>query len=237
MTRAALDALIDGRPEVGVFLSRAWLSGFFADPPTAPSPRSSLLRQGRCCAASVPLAIRPDPDACVRCRSLAAHSVRSRRSALPPRVSRRRIAIRSSPGLPRRSARRVRLLEFRDVPVDFRAVGRDPARRCRRHTARRASAAGNLHAAVSGSRTTSVSHAVRDAPSAAFARSLEKHRRWLDIRCRLQIDVLDDRDEVHGCVRVPRRVPPHALARLDRRVRARRSTRVPIPSPAALPRC
>ena len=34
------------------------------------------------------------------------------------------------------------------------------------------------------------------APAAAFARSLEKHRRWLDNRCRLGIDVLADRDQV-----------------------------------------
>src|SRR5204863_1597360 len=30
---AAIDRLLESRPEVGVFLSRAWLSGFFAEPP------------------------------------------------------------------------------------------------------------------------------------------------------------------------------------------------------------
>jgi CelD/BcsL family acetyltransferase involved in cellulose biosynthesis len=34
------------------------------------------------------------------------------------------------------------------------------------------------------------------APSAQGMRSLEKHRRWLERRCRLRIDLLDDPDEV-----------------------------------------
>ncbi|HET9359363.1 MAG TPA: hypothetical protein VFO58_06415, partial [Vicinamibacterales bacterium] len=39
-----LGALIDSRPHVGVFLSRAWLSGFFAEPPPGSEPFLLMLR-------------------------------------------------------------------------------------------------------------------------------------------------------------------------------------------------
>ena len=41
---AAIDALIESRPQAGVFLSKTWLSGFFAEPPTSPRPWPVLLR-------------------------------------------------------------------------------------------------------------------------------------------------------------------------------------------------
>jgi CelD/BcsL family acetyltransferase involved in cellulose biosynthesis len=43
---AAMDALIASRPHVGVFVSRAWLSGLFHEPPPGVEPLLVLLRDG-----------------------------------------------------------------------------------------------------------------------------------------------------------------------------------------------
>src|SRR5688572_16122527 len=56
----ALGALIDSRPHVGVFLSRAWLSGFFAEPPDGCEPQLVLLREGETLRGVVPIAVRRD---------------------------------------------------------------------------------------------------------------------------------------------------------------------------------
>ena len=55
---AALNALVESRPEMGVFVSTAWLSGYFADPPDGSEPSLALLRQGRALRGVVPIAVR-----------------------------------------------------------------------------------------------------------------------------------------------------------------------------------
>jgi CelD/BcsL family acetyltransferase involved in cellulose biosynthesis len=54
----ALDALIEGRPDVGVFMSRAWLAGFLEEPVPAVEPAFVLLREGETLKGLAPLAIR-----------------------------------------------------------------------------------------------------------------------------------------------------------------------------------
>jgi CelD/BcsL family acetyltransferase involved in cellulose biosynthesis len=54
---AAYDALVAGRPEVGVFLSRAWLAGLFAEPPAGFEPLLVLLRDGAALRGVAPLAV------------------------------------------------------------------------------------------------------------------------------------------------------------------------------------
>jgi CelD/BcsL family acetyltransferase involved in cellulose biosynthesis len=54
----ALDAMIDERPHVGAFMSRAWLSGLFAAPPAGCDPQVLLFRDGQLLRGLVPLAIR-----------------------------------------------------------------------------------------------------------------------------------------------------------------------------------
>jgi CelD/BcsL family acetyltransferase involved in cellulose biosynthesis len=53
----AYDALVAGRPETGVFLSRAWLSGLFAEPPAGSEPLLVLLREGDAIRGAVPLSV------------------------------------------------------------------------------------------------------------------------------------------------------------------------------------
>jgi CelD/BcsL family acetyltransferase involved in cellulose biosynthesis len=54
----ALEALITTRPYVGVFLSKAWLSGFFAEPPDGAEPLLLLMRERGSLRGIVPLAIK-----------------------------------------------------------------------------------------------------------------------------------------------------------------------------------
>jgi CelD/BcsL family acetyltransferase involved in cellulose biosynthesis len=55
---AAFDALVESRPEVGVFQSKAWLSGYFADPPGDVEPLLLLVRDGAALRGVAPIAIR-----------------------------------------------------------------------------------------------------------------------------------------------------------------------------------
>lgn len=55
---AALDRLIEQRPHVGVFLSRPWLSGFFADPPADEELSIVELREDGVLRGLVPVSIR-----------------------------------------------------------------------------------------------------------------------------------------------------------------------------------
>jgi CelD/BcsL family acetyltransferase involved in cellulose biosynthesis len=55
---AALDSIIDERPHVGAFLSRAWLSGLIASPPSGFDPLVLVFREGGVPCGLVPLAIR-----------------------------------------------------------------------------------------------------------------------------------------------------------------------------------
>ncbi|HSB61492.1 MAG TPA: hypothetical protein VLI67_07215, partial [Vicinamibacteria bacterium] len=55
---ASLDLLLAGRPSLGVFLSRAWLSGFFAEPPAGFEPALAVLREGATLRGVAPIGVR-----------------------------------------------------------------------------------------------------------------------------------------------------------------------------------
>ena len=54
----AMDGLIVSRPHTGLFLSRAWLAGFFAEPPGHSEPFLLMLKQGTALRGVVALAVR-----------------------------------------------------------------------------------------------------------------------------------------------------------------------------------
>ena len=54
-----LNGMIAERPYVGVFLTPAWLAGFFADPPDGVTLSVLLFRQGPKLRGLVPIAVRP----------------------------------------------------------------------------------------------------------------------------------------------------------------------------------
>jgi CelD/BcsL family acetyltransferase involved in cellulose biosynthesis len=55
---AALETLIDLRPYVGVFVSKAWLTGFLEEPPEGFEPSVLIMRQGETMRGFVPIAMR-----------------------------------------------------------------------------------------------------------------------------------------------------------------------------------
>jgi CelD/BcsL family acetyltransferase involved in cellulose biosynthesis len=55
---AGLEALIDLRPHVGVFVTPAWLSGFIAEPERRSEPLMLLMREGGALRGVIPIAIR-----------------------------------------------------------------------------------------------------------------------------------------------------------------------------------
>jgi CelD/BcsL family acetyltransferase involved in cellulose biosynthesis len=191
---AALGRMLVGRPEIAVFLSPAWLSGFFADPPAGAEPAFVTIRQGPLLRGAVPLAI-------VRARSCV------RVSILGGAFGSDRVDLASSRGFEAAASdafiewlsgtfrREGLVFELRDVPSTSALWG----------AIHRATADGKLRGALQAREVATLPYLdLKERPSAmpstapapAFARSLEKHRRWLDNRCRLDIDVLTDRDQV-----------------------------------------
>jgi CelD/BcsL family acetyltransferase involved in cellulose biosynthesis len=192
--QAALDLLLAKRPEVAVFLSRPWLSGFFSEPPDAVAPALVLLRQGSALRGIVPIAVRE--RATHTTVSLLGGSFGSDRVDLVAACGFETAASDAfiewlcgtfgSKGF---------VFELRDAPSSSALWGA-------------------IHRAIDG-RTLRGALQPRDistlpyldlkerpsalpegASTAASARSLDKHRRWLERRCRLRIEVLDDPDEV-----------------------------------------
>jgi CelD/BcsL family acetyltransferase involved in cellulose biosynthesis len=193
---AALDSLIASRPEVGVFLSRAWLSGFFVEPPRGFEPLLVLLRHGSDLCGIAPIAVR-DTLTHVRVRLLGGG------------VGSDRVDLLTSPGfetscsdafmswLAQAFEEQAFVLEFRDVPAEsplWGAVSRANAER----TLRLALQPRELHTLpyldldLAGSRSR-----LADRPSVPrCSRSLDRHRRWLDRRGRLRIEALQEPDAV-----------------------------------------
>jgi CelD/BcsL family acetyltransferase involved in cellulose biosynthesis len=191
---AALDTLIDSRPETGVFLSRAWLSGFFAEPPAGFEPAVVLLRQGPALRALAPIGVR---------RAMTGVTVR----LLGGGVGSDRVDLLAARGFEALASdtflswvrdafgRRTFTLELRDVPSDSPLWG----------ATHRAGLERTLHYALHPreintlpylSLTESRGTTMASGPPAANVRSLEKHRRWLDRRCRVRFELLSDAADV-----------------------------------------
>lgn len=190
----SLDRLLAGRPEVAVFLSHPWLSGFFNQPADGVAPALMLLRQGPCLRGVVPIAV----------REAATHTTVS---LLGGAFGSDRVDLVAARGFEAAASdafiqwvcasfqRKGFVLELRDVPAYSPLWG----------AMHRATADGAIRGALQPrdlstlpyldlkERSSSLPAA---APSLASARSLQKHRRWLERRCRLRIEVLEDRDEV-----------------------------------------
>jgi len=191
---AAFDRMLVARPEISVFLSRAWLSGFFVDPPAGVQPALVMMRQGHALRGIVPLAIGKTLG--YTTVSLLGGAYGSDRVDL---LSARGFETATSDAFVKWIAGSLAgdglLLELRDVPSSSALWG----------GIQRATDEGILRGAVQPREIAALpyldlkerSSAIpSNAPATLTARSLEKHRRWLDRRCELRIDVLATRDEV-----------------------------------------
>jgi CelD/BcsL family acetyltransferase involved in cellulose biosynthesis len=190
----ALDRFLADRPETAVFVSAAWLSGFFADPPDGVRPLLAILRQGRVLRGVMPIAVR---------RTLTQIHV----ALLGGSCGSDRVDLVTARGFEAAGAdafvQWLRdafgsagfVLELRDVPATSALWG----------AVYRASAEGTFRGALVPRELSTLPYldlrepptiSLAAAPAAAALRSLEKHRRWLERRCRLRIDLLDDPGEV-----------------------------------------
>jgi CelD/BcsL family acetyltransferase involved in cellulose biosynthesis len=189
---SALDALIDGRPQIGVFLSKAWLSGLFAEPPDGVEPSLAIVREGSTLRAVAPIAVR---------RAL----THVRVGLLGGAAGSDRVDVLAAPGFDVACAdallrwlgdafgRRSFVLELRDVPADSPLYG----------AVRRRSAEQTLPLVLQP-REIHV-HPYLDlrqprpragAPPARNSRSLDKHRRWLERRGAFAIEMLEHPGDV-----------------------------------------
>ena len=186
---AALDALIDGQPAVGVFLSRAWLSGFFAEPPAGLEPRLLILRDGSALRGAVAIGLL-EGRTHVRVTLLGGHLGSDRVDVLAARGFETACADAVLRWLARSFGRRGFLLELRDVPASSSLWG-----------AIHRAANGGTGSIVLQPREVQVLPYLdledkRTAVAGPSQRSIDKHRRWLERRGRILVETLTDRHEV-----------------------------------------
>jgi CelD/BcsL family acetyltransferase involved in cellulose biosynthesis len=191
---AALDALIESRPQVGVFLSKAWLSGFFVEPPTGFEPFLVLLREGRDLRGVASIAVRHTRTH-VRVGLLGGGIGSDRVDLLTARGFEAACSETFVSWLGEALGERAFIFELRDVPAEsplWGAVHRVNAERTRRLALQLR----EIHTLPYLDLPESSSRA-----GGAFAlghslKSLDKHRRWLERRGRLRIETLQDPGEV-----------------------------------------
>jgi CelD/BcsL family acetyltransferase involved in cellulose biosynthesis len=191
----ALDALIESRPQVGVFLSKAWLSGFFAEPPEGFEPSLVLFRDGHTLRGVAPMAV-CHSRAHVRVGLLGGGSGSDRVDLLAACGFEVACSDALVSWLDEAFERRAFIFELRDVPAEsfvWGAIQRANAERTRGITLqpREVYTLPYLDLTESASRLTSGA-----LPPAHSLKSLDKHRRWLENRGRLRLETLQDPGEV-----------------------------------------
>jgi CelD/BcsL family acetyltransferase involved in cellulose biosynthesis len=182
----ALDGLIDGRPYVGAFLSPAWLSGFFAEPPAGVEPSLALFRQGQTLRGIVPIAVRQTLTH-VRVSLLGGAYGSDRVDLLAARGFEAIAADAFLRWLGETFGQKGFLLELRDVPASsslWGAIQRAGVER----TLRLALQPKEIYTLPYLALRDPEADAVPESPSAHSLASLKKHRRWLEHRCHLQIE-------------------------------------------------
>lgn len=191
---AALDTIIEGRPQAGVFLSRAWLSGFFLEPPRGVEPAIVMLREGSALRAVVPIAIRPAMT-CVRVALLGGGVRSDRVDLLAARGFEAAAADAFLAWLGKSFGPKGFVLELRDVPGDSPLWGA-LHRAGKERPPRLALAPRQIHALPYLDLTEASSRVAHEAYPDRVTSSLNKHRRLLERRCRFRIEMLEESGEV-----------------------------------------
>jgi CelD/BcsL family acetyltransferase involved in cellulose biosynthesis len=190
---ASLAGLLESRPSVAVFLSNAWLSGFFAEPPPGCDPALALLREGSTLRGIVPMAVRHTLGH-VRVSLLGGGAGSDRTDLIAARAFEASCADSFLSWLGETFGKGF-VLELRDVPADSALWG----------GVSRANEEGSLRLTLQPREVHTLpfldlaelgSSAFGPAPRAWHPRSLDKHRRWLERRGRLRIERLEDSGEV-----------------------------------------
>ncbi|HSL20183.1 MAG TPA: GNAT family N-acetyltransferase [Vicinamibacterales bacterium] len=191
---AAIEALVAARPEVGVFVSKPWLSGFFADCPPGTEQALLLFRKDGRLRAIVPVAVSVTMTH-VRVRLLGGALGSDRVDLLAARGFEATAAETFLAWLRGTFGGRGFVLELRDVcgtsPL-WGAIHRSGMERTQRLTLQPREIYPAPYLSLNGGEAENAA----DSPSSAALRSMQKHRRWLERRCRVRIDLLAE----HGAV-------------------------------------
>lgn len=191
--RRELEGMIEQRPHVGIFLTPAWLAGFFAEPPDGVAMSVVLFRQGNTLRGLVPIAVRPSLTH-VRVSLVGGGSGSDRVDLLAARGFEGLAADTFLEWLGQRFGPRGFLLELRDVPASssmWGAIQRAGVEQTLRLALQPKEIYTLPYLTLGGSEPASVA----ESPSARALRSLSKHRRWLEHRCRVQIERISCADD------------------------------------------
>jgi CelD/BcsL family acetyltransferase involved in cellulose biosynthesis len=190
---AAIDALVEANPQVGVFLTNAWLSGFFDDPPPGFEPSIFVVREQGALRGLVPLATRRTFTH-ARVTLLGGGAGSDRVDLLAARGYEATCSDLFIDWIGRSFGPKGFVLELRDVPGEsplWGAIRRAGVER----RLRPALVPCEVHALPYLNLEESFS-SPGESPSPCISNSTAKHRRWLERRGLLKIDVLQDADEV-----------------------------------------
>jgi CelD/BcsL family acetyltransferase involved in cellulose biosynthesis len=191
----AFEALLEGRPQVGAFVSRAWLSGYFAEPPQGAEPMLVLLRDGETLRGAAPVAV-CRARTHVRVGLLGGGCGSDRVDLLAARGFETACADALVAWLDEAFGQQAVIVEIRDVPAEsplWGAIQRANAERTRAITLQPR----ELYTLPYLDLTETPSRQAGGALLPAHAlKSLDKHRRWLERRGRLRIETLHDPGEV-----------------------------------------
>lgn len=191
---SALDALVDAQPEAGLFVSRPWLSGFFAEREPGADYALLLLRSGGLLRGVVPLAVR-ETLTHVRVTLLGGGRGSDRVDLLAARGFEAVAADRFLRWLQDAFGAKGFVLELRDVcgnsPL-WGAIHRSGMER----TQRLALQPREIYTLPYLPLKDGGPGSEPEAPSAKSLRSVQKHRRWLERRCHARIQLLDDIGDV-----------------------------------------
>lgn len=188
-----LDGMIEGRPNVGVFLTPAWLAGFFAEPPAATELSVLLFRQGSTLRGLVPIAVRRGrTHVCVSL--IGGGSGSDRVDLLAARGFEALAADAFLAWLGEEFGSMGFLLELRDVPAAssiWGAIQRAGVER----TMRLALQPKEIYTLPYLPLSVPEPPTVSQSPSARALQSLAKHRRWLEHRCHVRIERASTADD------------------------------------------
>jgi CelD/BcsL family acetyltransferase involved in cellulose biosynthesis len=184
---AAYDAIIKARPSVGVFMSRAWLSGLFEEPPPFTEPGLLIFREGGVLRGFVPIGVR-ETHGHTRVSILGGGFGSDRADVMAERGLEVACADALLKWIDASFSRRGFVLDLRDVPADSSLWG----------AAHRAGYRGGPHVTLAIQDIQPLPwldlDAYRRRPSGAD--SLDKHRRWLAKRGAVWSDVVDPADAI-----------------------------------------
>ena len=178
---AAHDALIESRPDVGVFVSRSWLSGLFAEPPNGVEPMLVLLREGETLRGVVPIGLL-HARTHVRIGLLGGAAGSDRVDLLATRGCETRCADAFIAWIAETFADRGYVIELRDVPAGSPLWG----------AIHRANGDGDRPLAFLPRDVSTLPYLDLTEGRNETLKSLDKHRRWLEKRGRLRVDLLQD---------------------------------------------